>query len=213
MCVRAQCANGTLVHTVISSLLFLFLPDPIPVRVCVSGSSSPVCSNHWQSIGPFHVAQTYPNIADATDPEDIGSIHSLWQSGETAFAASVNGGIWRASTFHTYNSYAGPHWEPVSDQAPCMSMTSVSVSSTDSNLVVAGCGYASNSANRGGEAKGVIISTDGGTTWSLSGQKRSSFCCIHFISLIFVFHNRIRVQRWKNNVESRLSLIDYFFDC
>ena len=113
--------------------------------------------------------QHYMNgMTNPTDPDDIGAAHDIWVSGNSAYLATVNGGVWRSTTFHTYNSLGGPHWQPMTDQMPCLSMSSISGSADDANVVIAGCGFQSNSAFRGGEPMGAMLSTDAGTTWAMT---------------------------------------------
>jgi hypothetical protein len=133
-----------------------------------AGSSQPVCFSHWQSVGPFGVRHSVAGLSTASDPEDIGAIHSVWTAGDLAFVAAVNGGVWRSKTFHAYDSLGGPHWSPGTDALPCASMAAVSGSAADPTVAVAGCGYRSNSAQRGGEAMGAMVTTDGGDSWRMT---------------------------------------------
>jgi hypothetical protein len=102
-----------------------------------------------------------------TDPTNIGAAHSVWSQGDTAYLGSVNGGVWRSLSFHTYDAFDGPHWEPTTDDMPCNSISSVSASSMDPLTVVAGCGQVSNGFGRRGELRGAMVSIDGGDTWSM----------------------------------------------
>ena len=83
---------------------------------------------------------------------------------------ALNGGVWRTVNFHSNPTLQnGPHWTPATlHTMPCNSIGSVSAPATNPNIVAAGCGFPSNSANRGGEPLGVMISVDYGATWQMT---------------------------------------------
>ena len=82
-----------------------------------------------------------------------------------AFAGSVNGGVWRSDNF---NAGTAATWRPVTDGALCNSITSMAVSTDNSSFVVAGCGSTSNDGGLSGEWRGVLVSLDGGQTFTTS---------------------------------------------
>ncbi len=131
------------------------------LNFCLLGTSSPLCDAHWQSVGPFSIQP-----GDLSYPIGIGAATQLWVHEDTAYVGTVNGGVWRTNTFHTYDAFEGPHWEPTTDQSPCNSITALSASNDDSLTVIAGCGHPSNGGSVSGEARGVIVTHDGGDTWA-----------------------------------------------
>lgn len=93
-----------------------------------------------------------------------------------AYAATVNGGVWRTKDFDA----ASPVWEPLGHtQMASMSISSIAVSpydrdgheigsgDTEKVVLLAGTGALSSSARRGGGTDGLYRSEDGGQTWEL----------------------------------------------
>jgi photosystem II stability/assembly factor-like uncharacterized protein len=82
------------------------------------------------------------------------------------YAASVNGGVWRADNFADTLLAGLPEppiqWTPVSDQAPTLSVASLAVDPLDNtgNTVWAGTGSFS-SSRKGGRALGLLKTTNG----------------------------------------------------
>ena len=136
-----------------------------------------VCANTFQNIGPFHVAQSYTGINGLDNPEDIGAAHQMWMAhgSNVAYLGGVNGGVWKTDNLHGTDAFGGPHWYPTSDYMPCLNIGALSGSADDASFVVAGCGYVSNSNNRGGEAMGVMISGDAAATWTMSSNFPKGF--------------------------------------
>ena len=83
------------------------------------------------------------------------------------FVGGVNGGIWA-----THN--AGASWTALTDNLSSLSIASLSYNATNSQTLYAGLGITSNGAvgvpgginSRGGFRNGILVSNDGGATWS-----------------------------------------------
>ena len=94
----------------------------------------------------------------------------------TAFVASPNGGIWRTTD-------AGSSWAPLIDKQSSLSITSLSMDSSDltGKTLIAGTGLTDNGEysqfnlpdpiGRGSYRDGLILSTDGGNTWNAVGRE------------------------------------------
>ena len=90
------------------------------------------------------------------------------------FVGSANGGVWRTAD----GTATAPAWTPVTDNQPvqCSSIAALTVSGADSQTVYAGCG-GSTSSEMGadwnvlntGEWGGVMMSSDGGDSWKMTG--------------------------------------------
>lgn len=80
----------------------------------------------------------------------------------------MNGGVWRTRNITGLEAYGGPHWEALTDHMPCTSISALSGSKDDSNILLAGCGFPSNAAGRGSEPLGVMMTMDGGETWNMT---------------------------------------------
>ena len=153
------CCVATLVHA---------YPAFVNPTGGTANSSSPLCYAHWQSIGPFAVQPG----STASAPEGIGAITSIWTANGVAFAGSANGGVWRTMSLSGTASYGGPLWVPMTDTMDCGSITAISGYDNSGTLVVAAaCGLASSSRSgsvRAGEMSGVMLTTDGGSTWAMT---------------------------------------------
>jgi hypothetical protein len=104
----------------------------------------------WQERGPNNVGgRTRAIMIDNRDP-----------SGNTVFAASVSGGIFKTTTFNTTYS-----WSPVNDQMANLAVTCMVQSSATPTIMYAGTGegWFNVDAVKGA---GMFKSVDGGTTWT-----------------------------------------------
>lgn len=108
-------------------------------------------SVNWVERGPSNVSGRTRAIM--VDPNDV--------SGNTVFAGSVGGGL-----FRTTNIGAGsPNWTPVNDLLANLAITALAYDPTSPQVMYAGTGegYFNADAVRG---LGIFKSTDGGATWS-----------------------------------------------
>jgi photosystem II stability/assembly factor-like uncharacterized protein len=106
---------------------------------------------NWAERGPQEVGgRTRAVIIDSRDA-----------TGNTIFAGSVSGGIWKTTNFLS----AAPTWTPVNDKMANLAVTCLWQSKTNANLMLAGTGegYFNVDAIRGA---GIFRSTDGGITWA-----------------------------------------------
>jgi hypothetical protein len=105
----------------------------------------------WQERGPNNIGgRTRAIMIDKRDP-----------TGNTVFAGSVSGGIFKTTNFLT----ASPTWTAVNDAMANLSITILLQDKANLNTMYAGTGegWFNIDAVRGA---GVFRSTDGGTTWS-----------------------------------------------
>jgi Ca2+-binding RTX toxin-like protein len=92
------------------------------------------------------------------------------------FVGTVNGGIWR--TTNGNNPFKGavvdptaqPDWTPVTDHLPSLATDDIRFSPLDNtgNTLFAGTGSASSLGKSGGQAIGVLSTTDGGDNWKVT---------------------------------------------
>jgi uncharacterized repeat protein (TIGR01451 family) len=138
-------------------------PDPVSRR-SVSGPLVPIPVGAWQPLGPAPIGPPYL---------EFGGFYGGVNSGRTTGLASVpsglhpgrlvagtaGGGIWTSDD-------NGTTWLPRSDAAADLAVGAVAVDPSNSNHLIAGTGE----ANQCGDCfagVGILVSTDGGTTWTL----------------------------------------------
>ncbi len=115
----------------------------------------------WQSRGPLSVGGRTRTI----------SISPLDPSGNTAFAGSVGGGIWKTTNLKA----ARPVWNPVNDFLPTIAISSIVYDPQNPAIMYCGTGegFGNVDAARG---LGIAKSTDGGNNWVfLSATQNSNF--------------------------------------
>ena len=122
----------------------------------------------WVERGPGNVGgRTRGLVIDKNDP-----------TGQTILAGSVGGGIWRSTD-------AGTSWTPLTDDAPRLSVTSITQSVANPDVLYAGTGegFPNGDAAIG---DGILKSTDGGSTWEVLPSTQGG--------TDFLFVNRVLVS-------------------
>ena len=159
-------STGIMVRFLASAAIFA-TAGAIPMANCPSDARAP-----WEHVGPAAYGD------DSPFGQAVGAIQAMARGGgsstdERWFAASANGGIWAS----TDSLGTQMHWEQVLDNQPvnCYSMSALSVSQYNKDIILAGCG-GSTSSEQGsdwtvmndGEWGGVMMSTDGGQNWAMT---------------------------------------------
>ncbi|WP_289054613.1 T9SS type A sorting domain-containing protein [Carboxylicivirga marina] len=129
---------------------------------------------NWIERGPGNVGgRTRGFIIDPTD-----------NTGNTWFAGSVGGGIWKTTD-------AGQNWTTVSDNWPNLAVSSMAMAPSNSDVLYAGTGegFWNLDAIMG---NGIFKSTDHGATWSLLSSTESNGA--------FRFVNRLVVDPDDENI-------------
>lgn len=114
-------------------------------------SRSALSGVEWISLGPKNQGgRSRAMLIDANDP-----------SGNTVFAASVGGGLWKTTNINA----AEPNWVAVNDFLDNLAVVSLAQDPGNPNIMYLGTGegYLNADAIQG---LGVWKSTDGGTTWN-----------------------------------------------
>jgi hypothetical protein len=112
----------------------------------------------WVPLGPAPLSFTYPA------PENFsGRIVGIAPSPtdpNTIYIAAASGGVWKTTD-------GGTTWVPLTDDQVTLSMGAIALAPSDPNVIYAGTGEANNAGSYYG--RGVLVSTDGGATWALTG--------------------------------------------
>jgi photosystem II stability/assembly factor-like uncharacterized protein len=78
----------------------------------------------------------------------------------TIYAAAASGGVWKTTD-------GGGTWLPLTDDQVTLSMGAIALAPSNPNVIYAGTGEANNAGSYYG--RGILVSTDGGATWALTG--------------------------------------------
>jgi photosystem II stability/assembly factor-like uncharacterized protein len=112
----------------------------------------------WVPLGPAPLSFTYPA------PENFsGRIVGIAPSPtdpNTIYIAAASGGVWKTTD-------GGSTWLPLTDDQVTLSMGAIALAPSDPNVIYAGTGEANNAGSYYG--RGILVSTDGGATWALTG--------------------------------------------
>jgi subtilisin-like proprotein convertase family protein len=146
-------------------------------RIFTLTPTNPQSQTTWTAVGPAGVGglngSTGPISSIAVDPSD--------PSGNTVYVTASSGGVWKTTNFLTTNPN-GPTYVPLTDFGPTFALNigSITVVGRNNNpadsIIVAGTGnantvYGSNTGTsyggNAGQGVGFLISTNGGSTWSL----------------------------------------------
>jgi hypothetical protein len=101
--------------------------------------------------------QTYSGRIDgiAADPSNANNL----------YIAAASGGVWKTTNATSSNVT----WTPLTDNQATLVMGAIAIAPSNTNTIYAGTGDPNNSiASYGG--KGILKSTDGGSTWTLLGS-------------------------------------------
>jgi hypothetical protein len=88
------------------------------------------------------------------------------------YAGTVNGGVWRCNNIDAA-SPANVHWTPLTDRTPSLGVSSLALDPTDAsgNTLYVGTGSLSSvGRGAGGPPAGILVTHDGGSSWSVVGQ-------------------------------------------
>ncbi len=118
----------------------------------------------WLPIGPAPIL--YGQVENVVPNNEVaGAIHTVLAhptDADILYAGAVNGGIWR-----TDNATAlRPDWRPLTDDFHSLSIGAMAFDPEDPNTILAGIGRYSSFAQAGGDRVGLLLSKDGGETWT-----------------------------------------------
>jgi PKD domain len=154
-----------------------------------SANLGPLTGVSWDEQGPNN--QGGRTRALMVDPNDV--------SGNTVFAGSVSGGLWKTTNINA----ASPTWTPVNDLLSNLAVISIAYDPTNTQTMYfcTGEGYGNIDNVRG---LGVFKSTNGGTTWTqLAATNNSTFhycqkVLVNSTGVVFVATSSGGLQRSSN---------------
>jgi PKD repeat protein/lipid-binding SYLF domain-containing protein len=149
-------------------------------------TDAPISGINWKEQGPNNLGGRTRAIL--IDPNDA--------TGNTIFAGSVGGGLWKTTNINS----ATPNWAPVNDLATNLAISSITVDPSNANIMYfcTGEGYNNIDAIRG---NGVWKSTNAGATWSQLAATTSAtfyFCqkiIVNSTGVVFVATSGNGLQR------------------
>jgi hypothetical protein len=131
-------------------------------------ASQPSLANFWVSEGPGPGINGQETVAP--NNQINGAIQAIAVNPtdpDVMYVGSVNGGIWKT----TNATAAAPHWVPLTDNLPSLSIGALEFDPTDPThqTLIAGIGATSSNRVHDTAFTGVLRTTDGGATWSQLG--------------------------------------------
>ncbi len=141
--------------------------EKLESRIVLS-SSIPLNTTNWVNLGPAPITNgQIPGGGNVSGR--VTGLSADPTNANVIYAAAAGGGIWK-----TVNG--GQSWNPLTDhvtdafgQPIPQFMGAVAVAPSNPQIVFAGTGEADNSFDSF-YGEGVLVSTNGGTTWTLTGQ-------------------------------------------
>jgi photosystem II stability/assembly factor-like uncharacterized protein len=112
----------------------------------------------WVPLGPAPLSFTYP-AAENFSGRVVGIAASPTDA-NTIYLAAAGGGVWETTD-------GGTTWAPLTDDQATLSMGAIALAPSDPSVIYAGTGEANNAGSNYG--RGILVSTDGGASWTLTG--------------------------------------------
>ena len=153
-------ARGKGTSRIIPDLSRRLTLESLERRLLLSGTAA-----EWIAQGPgvIHDGQT----EGISNNPVIGAIHTVAAhptDADTLYIGAVNGGVWK-----TTDATAGsPNWVPQTDFQDSLSIGALEFDPTDATheTLIAGIGRFSAFGRRGGARTGLLLTDDGGGTWT-----------------------------------------------
>ena len=155
-------------------------PSSVPLRAATRRAAAPRLSSALtprsaNRFGPPWIPQG-PGPIEGGQIENVqpdngvaGAVHALAAhptDPDVLYAGAVNGGVWR-----TRNATAQhPIWEPLTDSLRSLSISAMEMDPADPDTLVVGHGRVSSLGLLGGTLPGLLLTHDGGDTWTQLGD-------------------------------------------
>jgi len=126
--------------------------------------SVPLSSTNWTPKGPAPLASGGNN---GNVSGRITGIAAHPTDANTIYVAPAGGGVWKTID-------GGTTWTPLTDIQRTLSMGAIAIASNNPSVLYAGTGEANNSLDSN-FGRGILISTNGGASWTLSTGPGNAF--------------------------------------
>jgi hypothetical protein len=127
---------------------------------------APISATTWTAIGPAAL-----NGGSQLFSGRIAGVAADPLNPNILYIAAAGGGVWKTTN-------AGVSWNPLTDTQRTLSMGCIAVAPSNGSVIYAGTGEANNSADSN-FGDGILVSTDGGTSWTLRTGPAGIFLSSH----------------------------------
>ena len=132
------------------------VPAKVPRRASTTADvAAPLSSTVWTSWGPSPLISGSGTVSGR-----LAGVAAHPILANTIYVAAAGGGVWKTID-------GGTNWTPLTDAQTTLSMGAIAVAATNPNIIYAGTGEANNSVDSN-FGRGILVSTDGGASWTLS---------------------------------------------
>ena len=118
----------------------------------------------WMAAGPApNTNGQVENIVP--DDQVVGAVHTVLAhptNADILYIGATNGGIWRTSNATS----TSPTWTPLTDDLTSQSIGAMTFDLNNPDRILAGIGRYSSFGGAGGSRDGLLLTQNGGTTWS-----------------------------------------------
>jgi len=116
----------------------------------------------WHPIGPWPASMgSYGTVSGRVTTVAIDPQHPT-----TIYSGAADGGIWK-----TVDN--GVHWTPLTDDQPTLACGALAIDPLNTNVIYWGTGEQNGCGSLCYSGVGILKSTDGGTTWAMTGLQRA----------------------------------------
>ncbi len=136
-------------------------PTPTQTNITIGPVLSPTS---WTPIGPASLnSQTVNGLVSGR----IAGVAADPGNASIVYIAAAGGGVWKTAN-------AGSTWTPLTDTQQTLAMGAIAVAPNNASKIYAGTGEANNAADSN-YGFGILVSNDGGATWTLATGPANAF--------------------------------------
>ncbi len=136
----------------LTGILLHALASPATAQATQTLDLISLSSSNWTPIGPAPLSESKFNSVSGR----VTGIAAHPTDANTIYLSAAGGGVWKTTN--------GSSWTPLTDAQKTLSMGAIAISTSNPSFIYAGTGE----AYGGNFGRGILISSDGGSTWTLS---------------------------------------------